>query len=82
MQCFVFASCRKADTYVWLCQREGSDVLPASLSERLGQLRFVLTLELDEQRQLPRADAATVMAHLRERGWYLQLPPGAAGFPG
>jgi uncharacterized protein YcgL (UPF0745 family) len=75
MQCFVYASRRKPDTYLWLAKRDDFDVLPDSLRGMLGELRFVLELQLDAHRQLPREDATQVLAHLREQGWHLQLPP-------
>ncbi|BFI97367.1 MAG: YcgL domain-containing protein [Rhodanobacter sp.] len=78
MQCFVYASRRKPDTYLWLAERDGFDALPGSLRSMLGELRFAMELQLDAQRRLPREDAAQVLAHLREQGWHLQLPPEGA----
>lgn len=75
MQCYVYASRRKPDTYLWLAERDGFGVLPEPLRDMLGELRFALELQLDAGRRLPREDAAQVLAHLRERGWHLQLPP-------
>lgn len=75
MQCFVYASPRRADTYVWLRERDQFDVLPAELAGQLGELRFVLEVDLQPDRQLPREDAASVLAHLADHGWHLQLPP-------
>jgi uncharacterized protein YcgL (UPF0745 family) len=75
MHCFVYASLRKADTYVWLAREGDFSVLPASLIQMLGELRFVLEVELDAQRKLPKEDAAAVLANLQAQGWHLQLPP-------
>jgi uncharacterized protein YcgL (UPF0745 family) len=75
MQCFVYASLRKNDSYLWLARRDGFDVLPESLALLLGELRFVLEVQLDEQRKLPVEDIRQVIDHLREQGWHLQLPP-------
>jgi uncharacterized protein YcgL (UPF0745 family) len=78
MQCYVYASRRKPDTYLWLAERDGFGALPESLRDMLGELRFALELQLDAQRRLPREDAEQVLAHLREQGWHLQLPPEGA----
>lgn len=78
MHCYVYASRRQPDAYLWLAERDAFGVLPEPLRDRLGSLRFALEVQLDEQRKLPREDAERVMAHLRERGWHLQLPPEAA----
>jgi uncharacterized protein len=75
MHCFVYASQRKADTYVWLAKRDDFEILPASLVMLLGDLRFVLEVELQPERRLPREDVAAVLENLRTQGWHLQLPP-------
>jgi hypothetical protein len=75
MQCFVYASLRKTDSYLWLPQRDDFDALPESLVLLLGELRFVLEVRLDDQRKLPIEDTEQVLEHLRTQGWHLQLPP-------
>ncbi|MEP6898534.1 MAG: YcgL domain-containing protein [Rhodanobacter sp.] len=75
MQCFVYASLRKPDSYLWLATRDGFDVLSDELVLLLGELRFVLEVQLEEHRKLPVEDIAQVIEHLRTQGWHLQLPP-------
>ncbi len=75
MQCFVYSSSRKPDTYVWLATRDELSVLPESLMLMLGELSFVLEVQLDDQRRLPVEDAELVLEHLRSQHWHLQLPP-------
>lgn len=75
MHCFVYANQRKADTYLWLDSKDNFDVLPASLALLLGDLRFVLEVELHPGRRLPIEDVEVVMQHLRTQGWHVQLPP-------
>lgn len=75
MHCFVYASQRKANTYLWLQQKDNFPVIPASLAMMLGDLRFVLEVELHADRRLPYENAEVVMEHLRTQGWHLQLPP-------
>lgn len=75
MHCYVYASLRKADSYLWLAKRDAFDGLPAELTQLLGALRFAMELDLDESRRLPHEDAPQVLAHLRSQGWHLQLPP-------
>jgi uncharacterized protein len=75
MHCFVYASQRKANTYLWLLQRDNFQVIPASLAMMLGDLRFVLEVELHADRRLPHEDVNVVTEHLRTQGWHLQLPP-------
>lgn len=75
MQCFVYASHRRPDTYLWLRQRDALDGVPGNLRQTLGELRFVIEVELDAGRRLPNADAPTVLTRLESQGWYLQMPP-------
>ncbi|TAL93089.1 MAG: YcgL domain-containing protein [Rhodanobacter sp.] len=75
MQCFVYASQRKADTYLWLAERDAFDALPEPLALMLGELRFVMEVRLDAQRSLPVENTQQVLDHLRAQGWHLQLPP-------
>lgn len=75
MQCFVYASLRKTDSYLWLARRDDFDILSESLQLLLGELRFVMEVQLDEHRKLPVEDTAQVLRNLHEQGWHLQLPP-------
>ena len=75
MQCFVYKSSRKADTYVYLRARDDFAALPASIKDTLGSLIFVMQFELTAQRKLARESAAVVLENLHDRGFHLQLPP-------
>ncbi len=75
MDCHVYASLRKRDSYLWLAQRDGFGVVPESLLLLLGELRFVMEVQLDESRKLPVEDTTQVLEDLRSQGWHLQLPP-------
>ncbi len=75
VQSFVYASQRKTGGYLWLAQRDAFGRLPKSLTELLGELRFVMAVELDATRKLPVEDVAQVLEHLHTQGWHLQLPP-------
>ncbi|MBS0194202.1 MAG: YcgL domain-containing protein [Proteobacteria bacterium] len=75
MHAYVYKSRRKADTYVYLREREGFGAIPEPLRGTLGALDFVLDLELTPQRRLAQADAASVRENLTARGFHLQFPP-------
>lgn len=76
MHAYVYKSSRKADTYVYLRERDRFALLPEPLRDGLGALVFVLEVALTPQRKLARADAAVVRTHLAERGFHVQMPPG------
>jgi len=78
MHCHVYASIRKAETYLWLDDPKRLEELPDALRTLLGELRFVLELELHRDRVLPHQETGQVLDNLQDRGWHLQLPPDAA----
>lgn len=81
MHAYVYKSRRRADTYVFLSEREGFARLPEPLRTQLGPLSFVLELELTPERGLAREDPAVVRENLAVRGFHLQFPPSLAGDP-
>jgi uncharacterized protein YcgL (UPF0745 family) len=74
MHCYVYASLRKPDTYVWMTRRDALDLLPEPLILLLGELRFVLEFELTANRKLPHDDTERVLTNLAGCGWHLQTP--------
>ena len=81
MEAHVYKSQKRADTYVFVAERDGIARLPAPLQARLSPFAFVMTLQIDPDRRLAQAHAPEVMAQLADRGWYLQLPPSPAADP-
>ena len=81
MLAHVYKSLKRADTYVYLGRRDDFACVPAPLLATLGRLQHVLDVELTPGRRLAREDAATVRAHLVERGFHLQAPPSQAQDP-
>jgi uncharacterized protein YcgL (UPF0745 family) len=79
MQCFVYKSLRRADTFVYLRERDAFELLPPTLAATLGTLSFVIELALSPERKLAREDVDTVIANLQGPGFHLQLPPPPVG---
>lgn len=77
MHAYVYKSLRKADTYVYLRTRDDFALLPEPVRAPLGELAFVLAVELTPARRLARADAGVVRANLAAQGYHLQFPPTA-----
>ncbi len=75
MYCYVYKSVRKPGAYAYLARRDEFDVLPAAARAVLGQLAFVMELELTPQRRLARAAASEVMSSLAAHGFFIQMPP-------
>ena len=75
LPCWIYASPRKDEMYLYLAREDDFDCVPVELLERFGPPRLVMTLELHGDRRLARADVEEVMTRLRDRGYYLQMPP-------
>ncbi len=74
MQCYVYRSSKKADTYLYLLQKDEFAHLPAGLLSVFGKPEFALEFELTLDRKLAAADAKQVMSNLATQGYYLQMP--------
>ena len=81
MQAYVYKSLRKADTYVFLAERDDFTRMPEPVRLQLGALQFVLEVALTPGRRLAQASADQVRANLAARGFHLQVPPLPAGDP-
>lgn len=75
MPAYVYKSLKKADTYVYLAGRDDVACLPEPLRAQLGELRFVLEVELTPERKLAQEDPAVVRNNLAARGFHIQFPP-------
>lgn len=81
MHAYVYKSQRKADTYVYLAERDGFERLPEPLRTQLGPLQFVLDVALTPDRPLARENPEEVRGNLVARGFHLQFPPSLADDP-
>ncbi|WP_290784964.1 YcgL domain-containing protein [Halomonas sp.] len=73
--CEVFKSPRMEEMYLYVDKREGLTRVPEPLLERFGKPKPAITLILTPGKRMGRAQAADVMAAIREKGFYLQMPP-------
>jgi len=74
MQCAIYKSLRKQDTYLYLAARDNFSCVPGTLLELIGKWVHVMDLDLSPERRLAREDTAEVLRNLQERGWHLQMP--------
>lgn len=79
MQCFVYRSDKKLDTYVYLRERDAFAVLPPQIAATLGELGFVLEVALTPERKLARGNTEVVRANLAANGFHIQFPPKFVG---
>lgn len=75
MRCYVYKSRRRADTYLFLAQRDDFARVPEALRAPLGELEFSLEFDLTPGRKLARGDGEAVRANLADHGFHIQFPP-------
>lgn len=75
MQCWIYKGSRRAETYLYLRTADDTSLVPSALIDAMGTLELVMELSLSRERTLARASADQVMRDLKQRGYYLQLPP-------
>ena len=63
MQCYVYRSEKRDDTYVYLRERDAFGLVPANIAKTLGALSFVLEVALTPERKLARDDAGDGARH-------------------
>ncbi len=71
--CYIYRSPRKADTYLYVLQKDDFSAVPAELLKIFGVPEFSFAFELGEGRKLAKEDSAEVLANLREKGFHLQV---------
>ncbi|MDD1621186.1 MAG: YcgL domain-containing protein [Methylococcaceae bacterium] len=75
MQCFIYKSLKKDELYLYLDKRDDFSSVPEALLQSFGRLAFVMELELSPKRKLAREDAGKVIAGIRNKGFFVQMPP-------
>lgn len=77
MECSIYKSIKKSDTYLYVEKKDEFDRIPKPLLDMLGRLEFIMILDLDQRDKLAQVESNQVKDSLREQGYFLQLPPKA-----
>ncbi|MDO6445965.1 YcgL domain-containing protein [Colwellia sp. 1_MG-2023] len=75
MLCVIYKSPKKAQTYLFIKQRDKFDDVPEALMAMFGTPTLVTIINLDNKDKLALADINKVRENLNNQGFYLQLPP-------
>ncbi|MCH4812085.1 YcgL domain-containing protein [Vreelandella neptunia] len=73
--CEVFKSSRKEEMYLYVDKRQGLENVPELLMETFGKPVPVFTMLLTADKKLSRVNAADVVEGIKDKGFYLQMPP-------
>lgn len=78
--CEIFKSPRKEEMYLYVDKRRGLVDVPEALLAQFGDPVPAMTMILTAEKRLARARAADVMAAIRDKGYYLQMPPAKEAY--
>lgn len=73
--CDVYKSSKKAETYIYVTRQDGMERVPKALLDMFGKPQLTLTFILTATKKLAQVDAEKLISELKEKGFYLQLPP-------
>ena len=74
MQCYVYRSVRRENTYLYMAEKDKFEAIPDALLRVFGRPEFSFEFELRNDRKLVREDAEEVIRNLQSRGFHLQMP--------
>ena len=74
MKTSIYKGKKKQDSYLYIENEDDFSRVPDELKGVLGELSYVMTIELSMEKKLAQADAAQVILQLQENGFYLQIP--------
>jgi len=75
MNCYIYRSRKKVGSYLYLPEKNNFSELPEELLKLFGHPEFAFQFDLSSKKQLASIDSQTVIQHLQEQGFYLQIPP-------
>ncbi|MGB3622790.1 YcgL domain-containing protein [Ketobacter sp. MCCC 1A13808] len=80
IRCSVYRSPKKDGMYIYVLKIEQPfEELPEDLMKQFGEPGHVMDLVLDKDRKLARVNVLDVINGLKEKGYYLQMPPSIHG---
>ena len=77
--CKIYRCSKKEGMYLYVDHNEDLSRIPDELQKSLGTLTLSMTISLWEGRKLAQADSKQVVSEIKDKGFYLQIPP--ANFP-
>lgn len=73
MECAVYKSSKKDETYVFIPTTTPLSDLPDELLKVLGQAEMVMTLNLTPEKKMARGTAIDIMESIEKQGFHLQM---------
>ena len=74
LECTVYKSLKKDETYIYLPSTEAITSLPKQLLGVLGQTEKVMELSITPEKKLARYLGKEILDSIKEQGFHLQMP--------
>ena len=71
----IYRSPRRDEMYLYVNKQDKLKKVPEALIQSFGTAGHVLDMLLTPERKLARVETEKVMEAIREKGFYLQMPP-------
>lgn len=75
MLCAVYKSSKKDETYLYLPKRDDFSRVPEPLMTSFGKATLVMMMQFKDDTKMAIADPEKVKSEIKEKGFYLQIPP-------
>jgi uncharacterized protein len=73
IHCYIYRSDRKADTYLYLREKDDFSEIPVELMKVFGEAEFSFEFDLTPDRQLAKENPGEVYNNLKRQGYHLQM---------
>jgi uncharacterized protein len=73
IHCYIYRSDRKADTYLYLRDKDDFSEVPVELMSVFGEAEFSFEFDLTPGRRLAKENPGEVYKNLKQQGYHLQL---------
>lgn len=74
--CQIYKSPRQEEMFLYVDRTRGLEVVPQELLAGFGTPQSIMMMVMTPERTLARVDTKQVITALKEKGYYLQMPPG------
>ncbi|REC94508.1 YcgL domain-containing protein [Kushneria indalinina] len=74
--CQIYKSARHEEMFLYVDRTRGLEVVPQELLAGFGTPQSIMIMVMTPERTLARVETTRVIEALKEKGYYLQMPPG------
>jgi len=74
LECAVYKSSKKDETYVFIPTDKPLSDLPAELLKVLGQAELVMTINISAEKKMARGNGEEILKSIELQGFHLQMP--------